>query len=111
MQSLVYSTKHSLEEVGLGGAKLRDIEEGRETLGVILICRKSRRQCCNMNLSGSLLVLGDWRTPVVLASIEPNKKAEVFTVISDVHIFPSRNVNCKPTSHCRDVLFGAGNRG
>ena len=81
--------------------------EGRETLGVILICRQSRRQCCNNALSGSLLVLEDWRTPVVLASVGLNKKAEVFTVISNVHVFPFRNVNCKPISHSQNVLFGA----
>ena len=109
MQSLVYSTKHSLEEVGLGGAKLRDIEEGRETLGVILICRKSRRQCGSKNLSGSLLVEGDLRTPVVLASIGANKKAKVFTVISDVHVFPIRYVVCKPISHGQNVPFRARN--
>ena len=55
----MYSTKFSLEEVGRGGAQLRNIEEGGETLGVILISRKSRRQCSNMDLSGSLFVSGN----------------------------------------------------
>ena len=51
MQDFVYSTKFSLEKVGGRGAKLRDIEEGGETLGVILIRRKSRRQGSNVYLS------------------------------------------------------------
>ena len=59
MQYLVYSTKLGLENVGRGGAKLRDVKEGGETLGVILIRRKGRRQGGNMYLSGSLLVFGD----------------------------------------------------
>ena len=54
----MYSTKLSLEDVGRGGAELRNIEEGRETLGVILTCRKGRRQGSNMDLSCSLLEFG-----------------------------------------------------
>ena len=90
MQDFVYRTKFSLEEVGRGGAKLRNVEEGGETLGVILISRKSRRQGSNMDLSGSLFVFGNGGTPVVLASIRANKKAKVFTVISYVLVFPTR---------------------
>ena len=50
MQYLVYSTKLGLEDVGRRGAQLRDVKDGGETLGVILICRKGRRQSSNMDL-------------------------------------------------------------
>ena len=59
MQDFVYSTKFSLEKVGGRGAKLRDIEEGGETLGVIFTCRECRRQSGNMNFTSSLLVFGE----------------------------------------------------
>ena len=96
---------------GGGGAKLRDIEEGGETLGVILISRKSRRQGSNVYLSGSLLVFGDGLPPVVFARIRANKKAKVFAMISNVHVFPLRNVNLEPISHSQSVSFGACNGG
>ena len=58
MQDFVNSTKFGLEDVGRGRAKLRNIEEGGEALGVILTCRKGRRQGCNMDFSSSLLLFG-----------------------------------------------------
>ena len=58
MQNFVNSSKFSLEEVGRGRAKLRNIEEGREALGVIVIRREGRRKSCNMDLSRSLLEFG-----------------------------------------------------
>ena len=58
MQNFVYSTKLSLEEMGRGRAQLRDIEEGGEALGVILIRREGRRKSSNMDLSCSLLEFG-----------------------------------------------------
>ena len=58
MLNFVYSTKFSLREVGRGRAKLRDIEDGGEALGVILMRREGRRKSCNMDLSRSLLEFG-----------------------------------------------------
>ena len=43
MQMFVDSTKFGLEDVERGGAKLRNIQEGGEALGVLLIRRKGRR--------------------------------------------------------------------
>ena len=96
---------------GGGVAKLRNVKKAGETLGVVLICRKSCRQGSNMDLSGSLFVFGNGGTPVVLASIRANKKAKVLTMMSNVHIPPLRDVNFEPTSHSQIVLLGAGSRG
>ena len=59
MQDFVYSSKFSLEEVGGRGAKLSYIEEGGDTLGVILTCRKCRRRRSHMNFTNSLLEFGE----------------------------------------------------
>ena len=73
MQDLMYSTKLGLEDMGWGRTKLRDIKEGGEALGIILTCRKCRRQCSYMNLSSSLLEFGNMRFPVVIACTWANK--------------------------------------
>ena len=75
MQDLVNSSKFSLEEVGGRGAKLRDIEEGGKTLGVILTCRKCRREGSHMNFTCSVLVFGEGCAPVVFARLKKKKKA------------------------------------
>ena len=65
MKDFVYRTKFSLEEVGRGGAQLRNIEEGGETLGVILIGRKGSRKSSSMNFPSTLFKLGNRRAPIV----------------------------------------------
>ena len=75
MQDFVYRTKFSLEKVGGRRAKLRDIEEGGETLGVILTCRKCRREGSHMNFTCSLLVFGEGCAPVVFARFRTNKES------------------------------------
>ena len=75
MQDFMYSTKLGLEKVGGRGAKLRDIEEGGKTLGVILTCRKCRREGSHMNFTCSLLIFGEGHAPVVIARVRTDKES------------------------------------
>ena len=69
------SSKFSLHDVGGRGAKLRDVEEGGKTLGVIFTCRESRRKGSHMNFTCSLLIFGEGRTPIVFARIRTDKES------------------------------------
>ena len=75
MQDFVNRTKFSLEEVGRGGAQLRNVEEGGETLGVILIGRKGSRKSSSMNFPRTVFKLGNRRVPIVQPCCRANVKS------------------------------------
>ena len=69
------SSKFSLHDVGGRRAQLRHIEEGGKTLGVILTCRKCRREGSHMDFTCSLLIFGEGHAPVVIARVRTDKES------------------------------------